>query len=29
MNTDTVYGFALWGLLSVSLLGVALAVMVW
>jgi len=26
---DTVYGYAFWGLLSISLLGIALAVMVW
>jgi len=25
----TVYGYALWGLLSISLLGIALAAMVW
>jgi len=26
---DTVYGYALWGLLSISMLGIALAIMVW
>jgi F0F1-type ATP synthase assembly protein I len=26
---DTVYGYAFWGLLSVTLLGLGLAVMVW
>lgn len=26
---DTVYGYALWGLLSITLLGLALAIMVW
>lgn len=26
---DTVYGYALWGLISISLLGLGLAILVW
>jgi hypothetical protein len=28
-SVDTAYGYALWGLISVSLLGLGLAILVW